>query len=153
MDYTGATATLEILIMLGVAFILGYMFRWLQNRFWGCEHCVESEIEAEIRTLKAEQSSHTKVVTASKHAQDDLKVIEGIGPKISELLHDAGITTWSKLADATPSKLSEVLQNAGERFRLHDPSTWPEQSALARDGKWDELEKLQTSLQGGKTKK
>ena len=82
---------------------------------------------------------------------DDLKKIEGIGPKIASLLNDAGIHTFAALAETRPDAIREILMAAGERFRIHDPSTWPDQARLAADGKWDELEKLQDILDGGRT--
>lgn len=81
---------------------------------------------------------------------DDLKVIEGIGPKIEQLFHAAGITTWAELASAPVDKMQDILNEAGPRFRIHDPATWAAQAKLAVDGKWDELEVLQDSLQGGR---
>jgi hypothetical protein len=33
---------------------------------------------------------------------------------------------------------------------MHDCETWPEQAALARDGKWAEFEALVTALNNGK---
>jgi hypothetical protein len=38
----------------------------------------------------------------------------------------------------------------GERYRIHNPKTWPQQAALASDGKWDELKALQYDLCGGR---
>ena len=81
---------------------------------------------------------------------DDLKKIEGIGPKISELLQNGGIKTFAQLADAKVEKLKEILEAAGSRYKMHDPTTWPQQSALAAKGNWDELKVLQDELQGGK---
>ncbi len=81
--------------------------------------------------------------------KDDLKRIEGIGPKIAGLLNDAGITTFAQLSDSTDKKLADVLQSAGARFRLAKPGTWKEQAALAAAGKQDELNKLQDQLKGG----
>ena len=81
---------------------------------------------------------------------DDLKKIEGIGPKISEILMNGGINTFALLADADPADIKKLLDDAGSRFRTHDPTTWPEQAALARDGKWAELDELQDRLDGGK---
>ena len=81
---------------------------------------------------------------------DDLKKIEGIGPKISELLQNAGINTFAQLADAKIERLKEILEAAGSRYKMHDPTTWPQQSALAAKGNWDELKVLQDELQGGK---
>ena len=83
-------------------------------------------------------------------ASDDLTKIEGIGPKIAELLNNAGITTFAKLAAAEDATVQQVLTEAGPRFNAHDATTWNEQAALARDGKWDELKELQDRLNGGK---
>jgi predicted flap endonuclease-1-like 5' DNA nuclease len=79
---------------------------------------------------------------------DDLKVIEGIGPKISGVLQAAGIRTFAELAAADPKHISEILLAVG--LRLADPTTWPEQARLAAEGKWDEFKALTDSLKGGK---
>jgi large subunit ribosomal protein L20 len=81
---------------------------------------------------------------------DDLKLIEGIGPKIAEILAAAGISTFAKLAATDVAKLSEILAAAGSKFATHDPATWPQQSKLAAEGKMDELKALQDELQGGR---
>ncbi len=81
---------------------------------------------------------------------DDLKKIEGIGPKIAEHLNNGGIMTFQDLADAKVERLQEILDNAGPRYRMHNPGSWPKQSALAAAGKWDELQVLQDELDGGK---
>jgi len=84
--------------------------------------------------------------------QDDLKAIEGIGPKIEGLLHNAEIKTWRQLADTSVAKIQEILDAAGPRFSLAEPGTWPNQSALAADGKWDDLQAYQDELNAGKPK-
>lgn len=81
---------------------------------------------------------------------EDLKIVEGIGPKIEGLLKAAGIMNWSDLAAAEESRLQEVLNNAGDRYRLADPSTWAKQASLAAAAKWDELKTYQDFLSGGK---
>ncbi|NNL16440.1 MAG: DUF4332 domain-containing protein, partial [Flavobacteriaceae bacterium] len=78
---------------------------------------------------------------------DDLKKIEGIGPKIASTLTEAGIATFADLAKAKPADISEIIK--GVRGN-HVPDTWPEQGKLAADGKWDELKTLQDKLDGGK---
>jgi len=78
---------------------------------------------------------------------DDLKKIEGIGPKIASTLVEAGIATFADLAKAKPAKISEII--AGVRGN-HVPDTWPQQAKLAANGKWDELKALQDKLDGGK---
>jgi len=79
-----------------------------------------------------------------------LTIIEGIGPKIQELLNNAGIINFEQLAAATPDQLKDILVAAGSRFQLHDPSTWAAQAKLAAAGKMEELKVLQAELKGGK---
>jgi len=81
---------------------------------------------------------------------DDLKKIEGIGPKIGELLVNNGIPTFEALANTDVEKIKEILAEAGSRYKMHDPTSWPIQSRLAADGKWDELKVWQDEHDGGK---
>jgi small subunit ribosomal protein S1 len=81
---------------------------------------------------------------------DDLKKIEGIGPKIQQILRDAGIGTFEKLSSSDVDQIREILLAAGSRYKMFDPTTWPEQAKLAAAGDWDALKELQDSLQGGK---
>lgn len=83
---------------------------------------------------------------------NDLKIVEGIGPKIEQLLKNAGINTWAELANAPVDRLKEILSEAGDRYRLADPTTWSQQAALARDSKWGELKEYQDFLSGGRAK-
>jgi hypothetical protein len=79
---------------------------------------------------------------------DDLKRIEGIGPKISNVLQDAGITTYAQLAATDVHRLRQILDESG--IRLANPDTWPEQARLAAAGDWDALKRLQGQLKGGR---
>ena len=87
---------------------------------------------------------------AKAKTRESLRKIEGIGPKIEELLHNAGILTFDQLSKAKVEQLKQILSAAGPRYRMHNPGTWPDQSALAAKGKWDELKTLQIELKGGK---
>jgi predicted flap endonuclease-1-like 5' DNA nuclease len=89
-------------------------------------------------------------VLGKKVVLDDLKIVEGIGPKIEELLHGAGITTWDQLASTPRDTIKAVLDAAGERFQIHEPATWPQQAGLANTGAWQELKDLQDRLDGGR---
>ena len=75
---------------------------------------------------------------------DDLTVIEGVGPKIAELLAEAGITTWAQLASAEPERLRAVLDDAGPRYRVHDPSSWPAQADALASGQWERFADLRS---------
>ncbi|MBS1174964.1 MAG: rplU [Burkholderiaceae bacterium] len=91
-----------------------------------------------------------KKAAKTKKTGDDLTIIEGIGPKIAELFIAEGITTFAQLADTSVERMTEILHAAGSRFAMHKPDTWAQQSALARDGKMDELKALQDELNAGK---
>ena len=80
---------------------------------------------------------------------NDLTVVEGIGPKIKELFNNAGIKTFAQLADASVPQMRKILDDGGSRFRIANPSTWAQQSALAAANKWTELKKMQDALSGG----
>jgi predicted flap endonuclease-1-like 5' DNA nuclease/predicted nucleic acid-binding Zn-ribbon protein len=81
---------------------------------------------------------------------DDLKIVEGIGPKIEQILNQSGMYSFDQLANAAANDIKEILVNAGSRFQMHDPTSWPQQAALARDGKMEDLKKLQDELSGGR---
>lgn len=98
----------------------------------------------------AAPKAEAKPKAAAAAKADDLKKIEGIGPKIATLLNEAGINTFADLAAANADSIREILENAGSRYKVHDPTTWAQQAALAAAGEWDELQKLQDELKGGK---
>ena len=81
---------------------------------------------------------------------DDLKKIEGIGPKIEELFHAAGIMTFAQLSETSVEAMEAILTEAGPRFSTHNPGTWAQQAGLAAAGKWAELKAWQDELDGGK---
>ena len=80
---------------------------------------------------------------------DDLTRIEGIGPKICQVLQSAGIRTFADLAQKTPEQVRETMMAADPSLGVHNPMTWPDQAKLARDGEWDKLKELQDQLNGG----
>ncbi len=105
---------------------------------------VEKKVEAKASTPKPKAST-------SKAKADNLTKVEGIGPKISEILINVGIDTFKKLSETKAEKISEILIEAGgNSYNRFDPTTWPEQAALAAAGKWDELKEWQDKLNGGK---
>ncbi len=98
----------------------------------------------------AEAPAKKAPVKKETAAADDLTLIEGIGPKIAELFVANGISTFAALAAAKPDALRDILAKGGKRYQIHNPETWPQQGALARDGKMDDLKKLQDKLNAGK---
>ncbi len=109
----------------------------------------KAEAAPKAEAPKAEAKA-APVAKAAGSKPDDLKKIEGIGPKSAELLAAAGILTYADLAGTDVSKVKEILENAGSRYKLLDPTTWPKQAEMAAAGNWDELKKWQDELDGGK---
>ncbi len=220
--YDGTDATLEILLMLLVAFILGWLLKHildgglrdkikfledenerirreneelnsrlsiLDEELTSCEErnnsfkieldeCLKRKATtvdtSEIESLKAKiirleaaldeaQNSNTSrdgnmafaafapTAPGDKPSKvDDLKKIEGIGPKIEGLCNDIGIYSFEQMAFTTTDTLKKMLEDAGSRFKMHDPTTWPAQAHLAANEKWDQLKAWQDVLDGGR---
>ena len=99
---------------------------------------------------EAPKAAPAAAATTASGKPDDLKKIEGIGPKIAEILAASGIITFGDLAAAKADTLRATLEAAGNRYKAHDPTTWPAQAQMAADGKWDELQVWQDELDGGR---
>ena len=99
---------------------------------------------------EAPKKEEVKAKAAPKKAAtakaDDLKKIEGIGPKIASVLAEAGITTFEALSKTSAEKISEIITDVRGN---HVTTTWPKQAQMAAEGKWDELKKWQDILDGG----
>jgi large subunit ribosomal protein L21 len=93
--------------------------------------------------------SKTPKAKASKKG-DDLKKIEGVGPKAAEALVAAGVDTFAKLSSTSAEAVKEILDASTSKLSHLDPTTWAQQASLAAADKWDDLQKLQDELNGGK---
>ncbi len=82
--------------------------------------------------------------------QDDLKIVEGIGPKIEGMFKTAGIKTWKALSESSVAECQKVLDGGGDRYKIHDPASWPLQAKMCYEGKWKELAKWQDQHKHGK---
>lgn len=123
---------------------------------------LEGQLAACRKSLKVEQekgavgsvlpfnAAKVKEVFGKKVKQDDLRIIEGIGPKIEELFHENGVKTWKDLSTTTVLRCQEILKSGGKAFEIHRPDTWPKQAEMAYNGLWEELKKWQDTLDGGK---
>lgn len=103
----------------------------------------------EVPKVEAAVELPSAAVRAATAKLDDLKIIEGIGPKIALILAQAGISTFSKLAATPAEEIARILKESGLRIPA-DPTTWPDQARLVAEGKLEELQKLQDSLKWGR---
>ena len=106
--------------------------------------------DGKIGAKRRKVEDEIKEVRKAEGVKQDLTKIEGVGPKIAELLAAKGILTYSDLAGADAGSLKAILDEGGSAFTSHDPSSWSEQAKLAADGRWADLQQLQDSLQGGR---
>lgn len=153
-------------------FLLGFLLGWLLN--WLLKRCCGSNCKTQhdhtphtpqVNTVATPVAAPVAPAPAAKvytfdqaaakaagfdiRKADDLTVVEGIGPKINELLNADGIKTFAQLAATSIPVIQNILDKAGPRFALAKPGTWPQQAALAAENRWAELRKLQDELKGG----
>lgn len=109
----------------------------------------------EAKVAEKAPEAKTKAPAAPVKKADDTKgenltKVEGIGPKIKEILWNAGVKTFADLAAKSAGEVKEILLEQGARYNRFDPTTWPEQAKLAAAGEWDKLKKWQDEMDGGK---
>ena len=109
----------------------------------------EPKAAAKTEAKKAAPKAKPAAKKATGKA-DDLKKIEGVGPKAAEAMVNAGLDTFAKVAKAKPEDIEAILAEASSRLAHLVANTWPQQAKLAADGKWDELKELQDNLDGGR---
>lgn len=105
---------------------------------------VSSDAQTYFNSALAKQSLGKKIKL------NDLKIIEGIGPKIEKLFHNFDIKSWENLSKASVKKCQEVLDSGGDRYRIHNPGSWPMQAKMAHEGKWVALARWQEEHKAGK---
>jgi len=112
------------------------------------ENCIIRVPETVQKAKTAKPKAAAKVKT--EVVKDDLTKVEGIGKKIEALLNRSGISSYKQLSRSTVKKIKQILEEAGSKFSMHNPGSWPKQAKLAAEGKWDELAALQKELKSGK---
>lgn len=111
---------------------------------------IASSLSTNVPTTQAFDATEAKAAMGKRIKQDDLKIVEGIGPKIEGLFHNFNIKTWKALSEASTIKCQEVLDSGGDRYRIHDPASWPMQAKMAYEGQWKDLSKWQIKHKAGK---
>ena len=108
-----------------------------------------TEILVEEILASGGKKAEKKEKSAKKSKGDDLKIVEGIGPKAAEALVNAGVDTFEKVSKKSAEEIKNILVSASSTLAHLDPTTWAKQAELAANGKWDELKKWQDELIGG----
>jgi hypothetical protein len=105
----------------------------VDNRFSRRVGDYEGRFDEFDTRIKALEGSPRTFGFARAGEPDDLKIIEGIGPKMEAALHAAGIDTFAKLAAASESDLRAAVEKAGMSFAPSIP-TWARQAQYLVDG-------------------
>jgi predicted flap endonuclease-1-like 5' DNA nuclease len=129
-----------------IVFLLMVFLGWLvASKSWLKK---EAELKPEEHGHAESAPVHSEPVAVKSSAADDLTELEGIGPKVAQVLAGIGISTFESLAKADPAGVKTALDAAG--YKYMDPTGWIEQAALAAKGDAEGLKKLQDSLKGGR---
>lgn len=87
----------------------------------------KTQDEATVQAVaEPTQAVTTESAPASDVRPDNLKKVNGIGPKIEQLLKRNSIMTFAQLAETDVSRLQALLDEV--EYALADPTTWPEQA-------------------------
>jgi len=97
---------------------------------------------------QAEAMVEAHAAPMPEKSADDLKVLEGIGPKVARILNEAGINSFADLANADAAEVDKVLDANG--LQMMDSAGWIEQAKLAAAGDMEGLARLQDELKGGR---
>ena len=106
-----------------------------------------AELTGEVSPADSLMAGGSAVMHEAAPTYDDLTVVDGIGPKVQETMFSNGITTWAGLAATSPDRINALLMANG--LSGHDPTTWPDQSRMAAEGRWEELKAWQQGGGGG----
>ena len=80
--------------------------------------------------------------------RDDLKLIEGVGPKVASLLNGVGIATFARLAGSGRDRTeARARRRAAPDDQSRDMGRTGSVGLPA--GRWDALQALQSELKGG----
>lgn len=169
--YDLSDASIEIILMLLWAFILGMLLWWLlKPSKYVVQKVVSasaiagvtsySTVKKENKNIKSsvytsgeegsEWGDEVKKIKKPKTEKDNLQMIEGVWPKIEKLMNKHGVRTFADVVDTDVSGLEDILLAGWPRYQVHSPTTWPDQARLAKDWKWWELEEYQWILSGGR---
>jgi predicted flap endonuclease-1-like 5' DNA nuclease len=110
----------------------------------------QQQSQSQEKVQQKQEISGMPASPGGERAEDDLTIIEGIGPKVAGVLKDAGINDFDALSSADPAEVKNVLNEAG--LQMMSPEGWIEQAEFAAKEDWDGLQKLQDELKGGRRK-
>jgi len=103
------------------------------------------DFDSRFKTLEATPKAFAKLPVND----DELEVLEGVGPKFAAALRTAGIDTFAKLANSTESELRAAIESAGMSFAPSIP-TWARQAQYLVNGDWEGFQEYVRRLTAGR---
>ena len=155
-DWNWFLTFIVVVIILAVALIIQAMFSKEEaaelEPHEGVAHDAAEEVAVDEAQPESEPGSEPEPESESEAPAepDDLKILEGVGPKVAAILSENGITTFAQLADTSVEKLDQILDD--NNLHMLHPGSWPQQARLAADGDWEAFEKLTEELHGGRAR-
>lgn len=132
---------LPILFWIFVGIAIGGLISWLMGGRTDTASAL-SVRDFEGKTVSVKYERDTLV--------DQLEAIEGIGPKIADLLHENGIHRFSQIAAMDPVEIADILRRGGSEFAIARPYSWPFQARLLDNGWLNEFVKVKQDLRAGR---
>ena len=124
-SYDKTDASIEILAIIIVSFILGFILAWLIKKCW------EETLVLPVEKVKD---------------RNNLKIIEWVWIWIEKLLNKNNIFSFEDLMNMNIENLSKIIKMNWKENRPYNEKTWPDQAKLALSGKWGELKEYQSLL-------
>lgn len=139
--------------------LLGWLLNWLLSKWTRKDdpapqvHYAPAPVAAPVAPTRL-MSGNVDIGAASLagfsvKGDDDIIIIEGIGPKIAGLFKENGISTFAQVSQLSVPEMSAILNKGGARFKLANPGSWAQQAKLAYENRWSELKTLQDELYAG----
>lgn len=139
--------------------MLGWLFNWLLQKFLRKDDPapevryapapVAAPVAAQRLMAGGVDVGAAALAGFSVKGDDDIIIIEGIGPKIAELFKNNGVSTFAQISKMSVPEMSAILDKGGPRFKLANPGSWAHQAKLAHENRWSELKALQDELYAG----
>ncbi|RMA58692.1 hypothetical protein [Ulvibacter antarcticus] len=80
----------------------------------------------EVKEVKAE----VKTTTVKVSVKDDLKTINGIGPKTEVVFNNNGVKTFTELAKVTEKKMDQIVTAGASNITIEDVQDWKKQAVV-----------------------
>lgn len=130
--------------------LIGWLLSWLYSKMFGRSDVTHTSqpksVAAPLASVSGPDFGAARAYGFDVKSNEDLIIIEGIGPKIDRLFKENGVRTFDQVAKMSVTELQAILDKGGNNFRMANPESWAQQAALCARGAWRELKELQDKL-------